>query len=93
MEFFFTFLQDELLVAFEESKLMLEQFAAGSSDDTQDIIQLLQGQVAEIQSVNLNLKAEKEAMNQAVKKMVRLSDSSDSYVKQVLRLQITNQTE
>ena len=59
-----------MLVAFEESQLMLEQFAAGSSDDTQDIIQLLQGQVAEVQSVNFNLKAEKEAMNQAIKKMV-----------------------
>ena len=64
----FDFLQDELLKAFEESQLMLDELSAEMTSD--DVIDDLQGQVAEFEACNFTLKAEKEAMNDAIRKMV-----------------------
>ena len=56
--------------AFEESQILLEDFATGGSSE--DLIEDLQGQLVEVESLNFNLKAEKEAMSQAIKKMVTI---------------------
>ena len=48
---------------------MLDEIAADTN--TGDIIEDLQDQVVQFETCNFSLKAEKEAMNDAIKKMVR----------------------
>ncbi|XP_063712905.1 uncharacterized protein LOC134840994 [Symsagittifera roscoffensis] len=59
--------KDELLKAYEESQLMLDEIAADTNSG--DIIEDLQDQVVQFETCNFSLKAEKEAMNDAIKKM------------------------